>query len=496
MKLKNIYIVIISLSILFSCEKDAEFQPKEYLYPVTLNPKINDKSAEFFADITNLNDQKIIKFGFVWSKNQNPSLEDFKTFIDDIPKKGIYSCIVNSGFVKGEIYYVRAYILTDKYEVYGNEKSFTSNGSLPPVIESFDPKYGPIGAQITIKGRNFATSVKENQVKFGQIEVPIDSAFENRLVVTIPKITKSYKVPVTVKTAGMSATSKDSFDLWFPWLQKKDFEIGFDAVGFSLGNLGYVINSKSTFVYTYDPVSDKWDNKLQLPENSGRKPMAFSINNKAYVLLENNFWEFDPSTNYWIKKKKFPGVPRYEIKHVFGFKINNSVYIGNCYYNYDFWEYNTTQDMWYKRANFIGNFADNSPVFSNYSFTLNNCGFLGISQTSSAINTLWKYDPLNNKWSRKSPLPSDAYDSYFSIQINEDAYVGLGINFELNDGYVSNKVWKYDSQNDLWIKYFDFPVRAAVYANFTIDKKGYIITGYTIFDEPLYNIWEFDPSKE
>lgn len=495
MRIKYICIII-SLSVLFSCEKDAEFQPKDYLYLITLNPAIKDEGAEFSADLTNLAGQKIIKYGFVWSKKPNPTKEDNNTFIYDNPPKGIYNCFVNSSLEKGLIYHVRAYVLTENYEVYGNEKIFTSNGSLPPVIESFYPEYGPAGTKVIIKGKNFATLTTDNQVKFGNIEVLIDSAFENRLVVTIPKISKREKVNVTVKTAGMSIISKSLFDLWFPWLQKKDFKINYDAESFSIGGIGYVINKNSTVVYTYEPVSDIWENKLTLPENSGNNPIAFSVNNKAYVLLENNFWEYDPLINSWIKKKKFPGVLRYEYLHVFGFKIRNSIYLGNCYYNYDFWEYDTTQDSWHKRANLIAKFSDTLPVWGNFTFTSNDCGFLGISQTADAINTLWKYDPVNDKWTSKSPLPSDAYSQYCSFQIGENAYVGMGRNFNWDYGYVSNMIWKYDFQNDLWIKTIGCPVRIAVSTSFTINEKGYVISDYTKYEEPLHNVWEFDPSKE
>lgn len=496
MKYLKILIAIISSFSLFNCEKDAEMKTKEYPFVITNSPTVYEDGVEFSADLTNPGNQKILKYGFVWSEKSNPTIQnEYKMFYEE-PQKGIYSLNVKSGLSKGQTYYVRAYILTNQYEVLGSVKSFTSLGSLPPIISNFTPKYGPIGTQVIIEGQNFALSKTGNVIKFGNTKAVVDSVSENKLIVTVPQITKPESVPISIQTAGMEVTSNSTFDLWFPWLKKKDFSaISYYTTSFSIGNIGYVINNNSTTMLTYNPENDEWKSNIILPENSGSMPMAFELNGLAYVLLNNNLWEYNTLSNTWKKKKQFPGTLQDDRMYAFGMKIGSNLYVGNCYRTYEFWEYNPNLDSWQRKADFAGNFGQINPVWGHYSFSLNNKGFLGISQTGFAINTLWEYDPQKNLWTGKSPLPSDAYSYYCSFVIGDDAFVGLGHNFDWGVGYVSNKLWKYDFQNNRWINYRDCPVGMDVFASFSINNKGYIASGSTKYSEPLRNIWEFDPTK-
>lgn len=493
--LKPIIILTAAFS-LINCDKDAEVQQKDYPYVVTNSPTVNSEGAGFSAKLTNKGNQKILKYGFVWGTEPNPTTHDNIVLFDEKEIEHNFSYSVTSGLVKDQTYYVRAYILTDQYEVFGNEKSFNSLGSLPPVINDFNPKFGPIGTKVIIEGRNFALSKTGNTVKFGDIQAIIDSASENKLIITIPKITKPEKVQVNIKTAGMSATSSDLFDLWFPWLKKKDLGfLSFNSASFTIGNTGYVIIGNSTDMITYNPVSDEWPMYITLPENSGDRPMAFSINDVAYILLNNNMWQYNPLSDNWIKKKAFPGTLQTSKSYAFGFKVDSKIYIGNCYKNYEFWEYDPNLDQWLQKSDFIGNSDQTSPVWGNYTFSLNNKGFLGVSQTAFALNTLWEYDPTEDLWTAKSPLPSNAYGDYCSFVINNEAFVGLGKNFNWSDGYKSDKIWKYDFQNDTWIEYRNCPAKLGVITSFSFDKKAYIISGYTKNHRYLNVLWEFDPYK-
>jgi hypothetical protein len=496
MRYLRFIILITTLLSLSNCEKDAEVHPKEYPYVITNSPSVYSEGAEFSADLISIGNQKILKYGFVWGTESNPTIQDSKRLFDEKASKGVYSCNVNSGLAKGQTYYVRAYILTDQYEVYGNVKSFSSQGSLPPVINDFEPKFGPIGTEVVIAGRNFGSSKNSNTVKFGSIKAIIVSASENSIVVIITQLTKPEKVQITIETAGMSVTSRYSFDLWFPWLRKKDFGlVGDNSASFSIENIGYVINRNSTNMLTYNPITDEWQNSITLPENSGNTPLAFSLNEVAYILLNNDMWQYNPLSNNWIKKEVFPGTIQNDRRYIFGFNINSNIYIGNCYNKYEFWEYDTNLDKWIRKSDFIGHFSQSRPVWGNYTFSSNNKGFLGVSQTAFASNTLWKYDPTEDTWSSKSPLPSDAYGDYCSFVINDDTFVGLGNNFVWGDGYVSNKIWKYDFQNDRWIEYHNCPANLGVNTSFCINKKAYIVSGYTKYYYDSDNVWEFDPSK-
>jgi hypothetical protein len=60
---------------------------------------------------------------------------------------------------KGETYFVRAFVITADYMVYGKPVSFTSLGSTPPVIMEFPPLEATLGDTILLKGKYFGTKL-------------------------------------------------------------------------------------------------------------------------------------------------------------------------------------------------------------------------------------------------------------------------------------------------------------------------------------------------
>lgn len=493
MKNQLLFLISTLFVVFIGCEKDAEISSKEYPVIITLEPSVNSEGVKFGAEITSWGNEDIIEYGFIW----NSTNAHFSKKIGDSPERKEFTYAITGGFEKDTEYSVRSYVKTNSKTIYGTELNFDSQGSLSPKITSFNPKHGPIGTVVEIDGANFALSKTANTVTFGDITVTVDSVTENKLFVSIPeKVLKPEKVSITVRTAGMEASSQDFFEIWYPWLQKQDFSlVKYDAASFCINNIGYVINTNSSTMLTYLPDADTWQSDLTLPENSGSTPLAFSYNEKAYVLLKNGFWEYDPNSNNWNLKENFPGKLQTDRMYIFGFSAAGCIYFGNCYKSYEFWEYNIQENRWHQKADFIGNFNETAPVWGNYTFTLNNIGFVGISQSGFALNTLWTYDAANDTWLEKSPLPSDAYGAYCSFVIDEYAYVGLGNNFNWSDGYVSDKIWKYNFKNDKWIEYHNCPVHLGVYASLSLNNKGYIVSGYTRQYKDCHNVWEFDPQK-
>lgn len=388
---------------------------------------------------------------------------------------------------------MRAYILTDQYEVYGNIKSFNSQGSLPPVIDDFEPKFGPIGTEVTIEGKNFALSKNGNTVKFGDVEAIVNSATENSIIVTIPKISKPEMVQVTVETAGMTGTSQDSFDLWFPWLQKKDFSsINNNSASFTIGNTGYSINSNSSTMFTYNPIEDKWQNNINLPQNSGDLPLAINIDEMAYVLFDNALWVYNKSENNWSQKKSFPDTREYDNSYTFIINTGKSFGIGNLKYHKYFWVYNIITDEWEQRNNFPGNLG-RSP-WGVFTCNIQGKSYLGMKADYS--EQFWEYDIENSTWNLLGNFPKGiAHSNWVYFIIENELYLGLGKNFGWSGGFVSNKIWKYDINNDSWIEYRSCPNSFSVKAGFSINNKGYFISSYTRYYKKIDNVWEFDPSK-
>ena len=137
------------------------------------------------------------------------------------------------------------------------------------------------------------------------------------------------------------------------------------APAFAIGNKGYVVGGAVTTsaepsrdVWEYDPATDSWSEKTSFPGEARESAVGFALTGKGYygtgffyvndydVIALNDFWEYDPATDSWVQKANLPGVARYNAT---GLAIGNKGYIGTgytydstcaCfYYLKDFWEY-------------------------------------------------------------------------------------------------------------------------------------------------------------
>lgn len=486
--MRYIKLILIVTSFLFfsNCKKDSEVQPKEYPYVITNSPTVNSDGAAFSADITNIGNQKILKYGFVWGTESNPTIRDFNKLFDDKANTGIYTCKVNSGFAKEQTYYVRAYILTDQYEVYGNVKSFISQGSLPPVIDDFEPKSGPIGTKVTIEGKNFALSKNGNTVRFGNVEVIVDSVSENSIIVTIPKITKPEMVHVTIETAGMIVTSQDSFDLWFPWKKLGIFSLNMEnAATFSFGDKGYVVQRNSNYLKEYNPQTNTFSLHSSLPENSSSYPLAAYAETKAIVLLNDNLYELDLSSFTWSFITNYAQTRTDED---YLFYINDEIYIGSLIEKTLF-KYDSNNNNW------VSITASNVHTTYSYSYTTyNNYGYIYYSHFPGGTSVT-RFNPSDNSWDYITSFPFASQYGSCQFNIKNNLYAGFGETNDWYEGYANNQIWEYNSDNNIWTRYNDCPQRMHVGLSLTINGKGYAFSSHGQWQYDLNDVWEFDPTK-
>jgi hypothetical protein len=83
-----------------------------------------------------------------------------------------------------------------------------------PVITSFAPGSGQVGATVTINGTGFSSDPLSNMVFFGAVKANVISASANVLSVRVPTGT-TYQ-PITVTTNGLTAYSAKPFIVTFP----------------------------------------------------------------------------------------------------------------------------------------------------------------------------------------------------------------------------------------------------------------------------------------
>jgi N-acetylneuraminic acid mutarotase len=501
---------LLFLAIAVSCEKDARVLPKEFPYVVTNDPVVSETGAVFSAGIVNQGDQKILKYGFIWKIDSIPRrLENARLFEGEINSDG-YSYTLNAGLEKGKTYFVRAYILTDKYQVFGNVKSFVSQGSLPPVITAFSPLFGPVGTRVTVEGSNFTPSRSGNVVKLGSAKLVIDSVSENRILFTISSMSKPEKAVITVETAGMTATSENSFDAWFPWRKVNDFAEGYNgAVSFSAGGRAFIgLGWGITSLWEYDPSADKFTRKSDFPYPINADPVCFSIGSKGYVIFSsgNNhypetskiseLWEYNPTDDNWSRKANFPGVNR---NGGAAFSIGNKGYFGTgeiydtygyISYTSDFWEYDADTDNWTRKSDFPG-----SERKWSFGFSLGSNGYIGGGSTAYGQKSMYMFSQATDTWTSAGEYPGEGYNYLNGITINNKHYMGMGGE---NSGEAYSDFWEFNPAGNTWKKMRSCPLKMEPQMAVSINNKGYLGIGrrqYTDSDDFLMKVFEFDPTK-
>ena len=186
-----------------------------------------------------------------------------------------------------------------------------------------------------------------------------------------------------------------------------------NAVVFSVGTKGYIgIGSKEQYnglpveyyndFWEWDPSTDAWTKKADFPGNARFGAVGFSIGNRGYVgtgwsnnYLTDEFWEWDQSTDVWTKKADFAGGPR---SSAFGFSIGNKGYIGTGYNNddetsylsRDVWEWDQMTNEWTKLADYVG-----GPRAGAIGVSIGNKAYIGTGSNynSGYLKDFWEYDP-------------------------------------------------------------------------------------------------------
>jgi N-acetylneuraminic acid mutarotase len=222
----------------------------------------------------------------------------------------------------------------------------------------------------------------------------------------------------------------------------------YQAVAFAIGNKGYVGTGAAglSFPYTphysdfweYDPAVNQWSQKAAFPGTARFAAVGFSIGNKGYIgtgfdaftYFLKDFWEYDQATNQWTQRTSFTGTGRMEAA---GFSIGNKGYIGTGG-NYmagtllfkDFWEFDPAGNQWSQKATFTGTGRSMA-----VGFAASGNGYIGLGGdfNSVAYGDFWEYNQGSNQW---LPITTFAGTSRWlstGFAIGNEGYVSTGGNF-------------------------------------------------------------------
>lgn len=265
---------------------------------------------------------------------------------------------------------------------------------------------------------------------------------------------------------------------WGQWNSIKDFPLNTD------GSFTFVIDEKayvngglaSNDFYAYDEANNQWTKLADVPSSGDLRAwaFAFAVNGKGYVGggsyktasdLEKTFWEYDPVSNKWTQKADIPTGPR---DGGFAFSIGNKGYIGagfdGQYLHNDMHEYDPAQNKWTAKAGFPG-----GPVIFPASFVLNGKAYVGTGdQGGTEIQQFWEYNPGTNTWAQKANFAGEKRQTAIGYALGNRGYIGGGM-----AEYNTNRkdFWEYNPWNNSWSKVAD----ADLSTNHTAWSCGFVI---------------------
>jgi hypothetical protein len=218
--MKHSSLLFLILLILSTCSEEEVYQ-RGYpsLYTLEIN-NANENGVVFVAEILNHENLNILEYGFLWSKKVNVEInQSEKKIITTNFSDGVFSSKIETALENGTEYYVRAYLITDEYTVYGNMLSFDSKGSIGPNLKKIEPNNGVWGDTIQLIGNNFSYLNTSNKVTFKSVEARVIESNDSIIKCIVPQVDNSVTLPVKVEVSKKASNSSVNFKINAPTIQ-------------------------------------------------------------------------------------------------------------------------------------------------------------------------------------------------------------------------------------------------------------------------------------
>lgn len=278
------------------------------------------------------------------------------------------------------------------------------------------------------------------------------------------------------------------------WTKRNDVAMGKRerATGFSVMGKGYLFGGQDTAevihkdLWAYDPSTDTWAQKADLPGSARRDAVSFVIGNYAYVgtgmdsvsapvgLTLKDFWRYNPLTNAWTAIADFPGMGGNGVYFSTGFAVEGKGYIcggktGSSTYSSQLWEYKPSNDQWIPRAVFPGGVR-----YQMCAFVVGSKAYVGMGIDQNIFKKdIYCYNPGSNQWTPIAPFPAYERGAASTFTLEERGFVCLG-----NNGGLLGDLIEYNPKTDSWTlraAYGGSERKSAI--AFTIGEKAFVGTG-------------------
>jgi hypothetical protein len=520
------------ISFLFRCD-NYEFPDSPYPGVETLSvANISETGVTFHATITRLSSKSITNHGFVWGFTQNLSVTSAnKIQLGAATLAGGFEAEVKYGLYADSTYFVKAFLTTDLYTVYGEAVSFKSKGSIPPLISTVSPNEGTLGDTIMIIGKYFSSKVSDNEVKFGTQPSAVIGSSDSVITCVVPNGIPN-SVPIFVTVAANTAKAPDDFTVVPPVIIDFSPKVGtFEDLVTILGsNFSYIKannivkfgeHNAEILEVSKDQLKVKVPSAIRMKENS----INVTVNDQTAVAA-TKFTILPPSVSAVSHYAGFTGstieirgdnfnpvragnmvlfedrtgtiisstrdlltvtVPEGIYKNR-TFEIEIKVAEQSAFSPQGF----TLQNAWIQKADLpMGDLPPTGPRrYGAVAFSIDDKGYAGLGG-DGFDNSFYRYDPVENTWTEIAPFPGGARGFAVSFVIDGMAYVGLGLDADPYVGVDSRKdLWRYDPTNNTWTRMADLPFTYDLYhcLGFSVSGKGYVVRS-----DVQDTFWEYNP---
>ena len=299
-KLINVTLLALLILAIISCGEDDQVSSREFPKLNTLEvSNITANGATFNAEFSFRGDFEITSYGFVWSRfSKDFTLDNSdKVIIHKNINEPAFSLDVLSALEEDKTYYVRSFVKTDEFIVYGQAKEFISLGSNAPQIDNVSPLSIFYGDTVSIFGANFSFAKDNNQVKFGGVSAEVASATDTLLHVLVPELIQSENSTLSVSVAGNVSESTETLNFIGPEitsLSKTEVVYG-DTVEIFGNHFGYHEGLNSVKIAEEEIVvleTDSTKIKVVLPVTN--KNFTISITNSVGQTSASELTTLDP----------------------------------------------------------------------------------------------------------------------------------------------------------------------------------------------------------
>lgn len=217
----------------------------------------------------------------------------------------------------------------------------------------------------------------------------------------------------------------------------------FSAAGKGYVGLGYNGTDYLKDFYQYDPTTNTWKRIKDFGGTARTNAIAFGLYDQGYVGTGydgnnlSDIFRYDPASDSWteistkLEKRQLASV----------FVIDDKAYIGlgssNSSYLTDFWRFDpkgsTVNDQW-TSLHALQAISDESfddeygtiPRNSAVSFVINNKGYITAGEYSSLLTTTWEYNPLTDRWIKKTAFEGAARMGAVGITAGGKGFLATG----------------------------------------------------------------------